>query len=239
MHIDNLANNLVNQFESGEAIAEDILEIIREIYEAAKVEKELSNNQFEVAYHTSVTGDVEFLFARFFYHLIEARELNWKVYLRRQFQRIVPDIRIESEGKTLAIIEIKSKVGWMQSFFSKDRVKHDLERLKSGESTLNPEVDILKKRNQLWKYIEHFNINSDRFYVLVPSLKQVYRKKYGRKYEYFKSCFSDHSKLPSENLVVLSNDLTYEVSDLLSPSSVTNEFEIMVNKVICCELSNT
>jgi len=230
--IDELCYEAASKFGSGEPISGLILKYIRALYLAAKAESDFTDDQFEVAYHSPVTGDVEFLFARFLYHFSKYEDLNWKIYLRRQVRKVVPDIRIDSDNQTLAVIEIKSKVGWMQPFFSDDRVASDIKRRQSGVSDFDPLQDIEKTRAQLWKYIHHFNIPPENFFFLVPSLKQAHRKKHKREYDYYKRTFARHAHLEQKNLVVLTNDLRYDASALAEPESVTDEFEDMVHSMI-------
>ena len=224
----------------------DILDQIRSIYFGAKAESEFAGKSerssvFSVAYHTPVTGDIEFLIARTLYYYSEDNHLGWEVHLRRQIKKnnkmIVPDIRIERNNHTIGIIEIKARVGWMQAFFSKEQEEAARARQKVNLRLKDPEEAIAEAKLQLDKYIDAFDIGKDQLFMLIPSLKQAHRKKYSHlSYENYKEVFAENSKLTKNNLVVLTSDLEYEVGNhkgkygqAPTPGTITCEFEKMVS----------
>lgn len=112
--LDRNALNMSNRLIDGNGTTRLLLQGLAELYQGSRMEREGFKDQgFESAYHQSVTSDFEFLIARILYHYSRERRLGWKIFLRRQKKKCVPDIRIESHGKTVAIIEIKASVGWM------------------------------------------------------------------------------------------------------------------------------
>jgi hypothetical protein len=237
--LDEMAQANANKLAKDEAVTDDLLKQIRSIYLGAKAEYLICEDEtdFDVAYHTSVTGDVEFLLARTLHHYNRILTLDWSVYLRCQRKGVAPDIRIERGEKTLSIIEIKSKVGWMQGFFSDEQFEAGLRRFKMNKTKSNPEEQRKKAHYQLHKYKDTFNVDMDYVYMLVPSLKQAHRKKSLATYSDYKNTFSRNAELPSSNLVVFTDDLRYEVSSLALPGMefITSEFEWMIGEIASIE----
>jgi hypothetical protein len=240
--IDKWAKQNAVKLINGEKVSIDILKQIRSIYFGAKTESKIdeahkSSTIFSVAYHTPVTGDLEFLIARTLFHYSDIQDFDWEVHLRRQIKKnnkmVVPDIRIETKGNILGIIEIKTRVGWMQSFFSAEQYKAGVARNMSNSSLMHPDEAIKNAQQQLDKYIEAFEIDTSRLFMLVPSLKQAHRKKFTEvKYGDYKRQFKVHSGLDASNLVVLTEDLNYDAGDLVGrplPGTDTDEFEKMVD----------
>jgi len=219
-----------------------LLDEIGAFYKTAKTEKALFGSEgFEVAYHAPVTPDLELLLARILLHYSDRKSLGWKIYLRRQTKQMVdgkaaviaPDIRVEKDGRTLAIAEVKAKVGWMQPFFSSDRVARDLERRRAGKSDFDPEADIAACRRQIQKYALGFNIEKEQVFMFIPTLSAAHRKKSARTAADYEADFVKNSHLGSENLILLSRNLELDLAreytaDDLHP---TNRFERFVKKV--------
>lgn len=209
-------------------ISETILRTLAQLYVAAKVEREFEDELFETAYHSPVTGELEFLVARILYHYSVRNDRGWKVLLRRQERRTAPDIRLTKGGITFAVIEIKAKAGWMQGFFSPERFARDKAKFDLKEGALDPDVRNDKSRDQLGKYFNTFDIRSEHVFLLLPTLAFVHRKKSKMDLEGYYDYFSQTSGLPRENLILLSGnmslDLSYKMGDLLP----TGNFERML-----------
>ncbi len=116
----------------------------------------------------------------FFIITLSLGDFDWAVYLRCQKGKTAPDIRIEHNGKTLAIIEIKAKAGWIQPFFSSERAMKDMAKLQDGKSDFNPDDLIKRVKDQFRKYYETYGIIPGQVFVLLPSLALVHRKKFAR-----------------------------------------------------------
>jgi len=237
--------------KSGTKLSWDLLKQISAIYAGAKVENSIEPSEnFSAAYHTPITGDLEFLIARTLYYYgnpvegVNANEnLGWAVHLRRQQKKkgmmLAPDIRIERQGRTIGIIEIKARVGWMQAFFSKARLEEDIAQGKGNSREL-----IGKAQAQLEKYIDGYDfghLKTERMFMLIPSLEAAHRKKRTREtFKVFKRTFVEHSGLKEKNLVVLTKDLNYDAgmlskssgkAQLANPDEVTGDFEKMVSLI--------
>jgi hypothetical protein len=97
-------------------ITPNLLQAIVDFYDTANIEKMYNNDNFSSAYHSPVTADFEFLFARLLYHIGSIYKLGWSVALRRQVQKAIPDIRISKDNQTLWIMELKASMRWERSF---------------------------------------------------------------------------------------------------------------------------
>jgi hypothetical protein len=230
--IDENAKDISQSFVAKMPITEKILKSIIEMYESAKVEQYFKDDYFESAYHSAITGELEFYISRILYHLSKFYNKKWKILLRRQENKTAPDIRIIRDEKTLAIIEIKAKAGWIQPFLSPERYKNDKEKLKSGKSDYNPDNLITNSRNQLKKYFDTFNISNEDVFLFLPTLALVHRKKYITDLNGYYDYFEKTSGLPGENLILLSSnkrlDLSYKTDDL----SPTDNFEKLLSKLL-------
>jgi hypothetical protein len=168
--IDKKSLEAAESFCSNGVITDKIITTIIYLYEREKEINEYSNENFELAYHNPITSNLEFYIARILYYISSRRELNWKIFLRRQKKKCTPDIRVEKEGKTIFIVEIKAKAGWIQAFFSPETYKN--EKLKGK---YNPDDILEKQKKQLEKYRETFN--TDNIYMFLPTFESVHRKK--------------------------------------------------------------
>lgn len=226
--LDRLAKGIAAMSIEGSEMSEAILKVVIELYKSAKVEELFKNDHFETAYHSPVTSELEFIVARVFYRYSQRNGKEWKVLLRRQVGKTAPDIRIEVNGRTLAVIEIKAKVGWIQPFFSPNRLKRDQERLKSGESAYDPDAAIQLSKNQLSKYVTNFQITPNDIFLLLPTLALVHRKKYETTLPDYYEYFGVTSGLPAENLILLSSNLNLDLSKRLGDLMPTGNFERML-----------
>lgn len=230
--IDKQAQTLAIKFIEGKSITEDILKTIIELYSSAQIERELSDAYFETAYHTPVTGELEFYIARTIFHFSKIQDLGWKILLRKQENKVAPDIRILKNGETISIIEIKAKGGWIQPFLSPERYEKDKHKFDNGHS-YNPDDLVQKFRSQLSKYTEKFNLTKNDIYFFLPTLALVHRKKYKSNLSDYYNYFSITSELPKENFIILSENLRLDLAhkpDIQALNS-TNNFERMLQSL--------
>jgi hypothetical protein len=220
-----------------------LLWVIHQLYKAEKTNF-LNNEGFKSSYHNPITSDLEFLVARVLFHYSIQEKLSWTIFLRCQekdmcsclnkrkkiksFKMAAPDIRVVKDGKTIAIIEIKARVGWMQLCFSKERKKYYEEKVRNGaEINIKKETDRLKI--QIEKYQEHFQVPPKKIYLLLPSLSNAHRMKSGESYEDHENWVSKNSGLPRRNLIFLSKNLKLNLAGVWDDAQldVTNKFESM------------
>ena len=232
-YINKKARHLGYSLTNNKPVSKLILDYIAELYESAKLVESYENNNFESAYHNPITSDLEFLIARTLIHYSNQNKLNWKIYLRRQVRKTAPDIRVDLNGKTIAILEIKAKAGWIQPVFSKERYEKDINKLRSGMSNFDPKELIKKVKRKLTKYCSAFNISNDRVFVLLPSMKLVHRKKSNLTVKDYCKQFAKNSGLPISNLILLSNNASLDMSEKPSRSEyqVTDNFEYFIEKL--------
>jgi hypothetical protein len=207
--IDEKANEIAKKISNNENVTSDILQFINKIYiEVASYKEHFHDDKFESAYHEPITPYLEFFIARILYHFSEIKKLGWKIYLRRQVgkkpNRVAPDIRIEKNGKTIAIIEIKAKIGWAQGMFSEERFK---KYEKNSSNIINSFRETLKKYKNL------FNIDYSQIFLLVPSLKEAHKKTSNESFEKHIDCTSELTGLSEENIIVLSENLKLELEE--------------------------
>jgi hypothetical protein len=235
-------------------VSEDLLWQISGIYLGAKVENKMDKAQnFYAAYHTPITGDLELLIARTLYHYSQLKGLDWTIYLRKQVTKevgvLVPDVRIDKDEETIGVIEIKARVGWIQPFFSDEQFKAAKSRFdKRPDRAKDPKLIVTSSQEQLKKYIDGFHLRdskNQKLFMLVPSLKQVHRKKLEKGnntdfYAKYKKTYAVNSDLEEESLVVLTKDLHYDAGMVDKKSSkpiladqtkVTQDFENMVRSL--------
>ena len=231
--IDKMAKKIADNFVAGDLVTEDILKFINELYDSAKVEQSFKTSSFETAYHSPISSELEFYIARIFYHLSELEGKEWKILLRRQQGKTAPDIRIEKGGKTIAIVEIKAKAGWIQPFFSEQRYNVDKERFENG-SSFDPDALIVKSREQLTKYFQVFAITNDDIFLFLPTLALVHRKKYNTSLEEYRTYFSKTSGFPEENLILLSENKSLDLSLVIKGKELlpTRDFEKLLDKLL-------
>lgn len=233
-HIDATANGMAIQFVEGKPITIEVLQFLNSLYESAKLNQFNDFDAFESAYHNPVTSDFELLLARIIYHIAKIKGKQWKVLLRKQKGKCAPDIRIEHEGRSICVIEIKVKVGWSQDMFSNERYQYDLNKFGKDPNRSDPKIRIEKLSSQYSKYIDTFKVSSNEIYVIVGSLQNVHRKKNkGFDIDYYKKSFMGNSQLEYENIIILAHSLDRDMSKakntaLLLPS---DELEKMLNKI--------
>lgn len=229
--IDDNAKAIAKDFVRQLPITDKILNAIIAMYQSAKVEQEFKDDFFETAYHSPITGELEFFISRILYHLSKSLNQDWKILLRRQEKKTAPDIRLVKDNKTFAIIEVKAKAGWIQPFLSPERYQNDKRRLQNGKSNFDPDSVIASSKNQLKKYFDTFGITNKDVFLFLPTLALVHRKKYTTDLKGYFEYFATTSGLPKDNLILLSEnkrlDLSYKTKDL----SPTDNFEKLLTKL--------
>lgn len=237
--LDNIAEDLAKRVSANMTITTELISLISDLYKSANCEKEFCEENFECAYHNPITSELEFLIARILYHFSNINKLGWTIHLRRQSRGKdgklhVPDVLIRKKEKVIAVIEIKAKAGWIQPFFSSERVKKDLERLERGDSNFNPKDMIAQLRKSLESYAYNYDIDYKKVFLLLPTLALVHRKKHKRELEDYKKDFAENSGLPKENLIIFSKNLRLDLAlnkFKLEDYEPTDEFENFLKKL--------
>lgn len=222
--LDNVAESAAKLSTDGTEISALVLKTIVELYKAAKAESSFTNDKFETAYHSPITGELEFLVARILYHYSSVNGRGWKILLRRQVNKTAPDIRIEVQGKTIAVIEVKAKAGWIQPFFSAERYALDEAKFAEG-GDLNPELLVQGVRRQLDKYRVAFGLSENDVFMLLPTLALVHRKKSETDLGGYLTNFESNSGLPAANLILLSGNINLDLSYKIGELEPTDGFE--------------
>ncbi len=230
--IDRRANSIALEFVNSDLITENIIETIIELYSSAQVERVLTDEHFEAAYHAPVTGELEFLISRVLFHYSNKNKLEWKIYLRRQESRVAPDIRITKNNKTISVIEIKAKGGWIQPFLSLERFESDTAKFIAGHD-FNPADLVERQRHQLSKYTTTFGLQKEDIYFLLPTLALVHRKKYKATLSDYFDYFSTTSLLPKENFILLSSNKRLDLAKKpnLTALEPTDHLERMIREL--------
>lgn len=230
--IDEVSLSISKMLIDKKEVSSEILLSIIDIYKSAKIERNFENENFLTAYHSPITGDFEFFISRILYNYSTLSQLNWKIFLRKQKGKTVPDIRIEKNEKTIAIIEIKAKAGWIQPVFSVDRYNKDLLNYENGLSNYNPQNSVDDFRNQINKYSETYKIEKSKIYILLPTLKLVHRKNYNLEIYDYENYFEKTSNLSRENFILLSNNKDLDLSNPKNDELLaSNKFENMIKKI--------
>jgi hypothetical protein len=228
-YLDGKAKYIASQLSENRPVTKLILDYVKELYASARSGMFADKDKnFEAAYHNPISSDLEFLVARALYHY--SKNLGWKILLRCQKDKSAPDIRIERDDKTLGIIEVKARAGWIQNIFSEERYIKEKGKFEDGERSSDPAERIDRFRHQLEKYYQTYGIEAGHVFVLLPSFALVHRKRSTLTVRDYKSFFSINSNLPEDSLVVLSDNPSLDLSREPSRKEYkpTSEFEKMV-----------
>lgn len=207
--LDKKSRYIANRLRKGNEVTKVLLDYIQELYMSENNLKTyyFEDKIFEYAYHQPITSDLEFLIARILFNYSKIKGLKWEIYLRRQENSITPDIRIKKGGKVLAVIEIKAAVGFMRHLFNKEIYKKELQKYKEHISNKSPYDSIVRLRKKLLSYAKESNIKLNRVFVLIPTLRAAHRKKSDLEIDDYIEQFSKATKIPKENLIILSENL--------------------------------
>jgi len=231
-YIDDAAKRLAHRLSDKYLITQDILKFTEVLYLSAKGEKKYEGKSFSSSYHAPITSDFEFIISRIVSHFLGGGNDGVKVNLRVPRGKSVPDIRIEKNNNTIAIIEIKAKVGWIQTLFSKEMVKKIKESKKKGAKYGNPEKDIIAFQKTIHKYTKEFTIDNKDFYLLTPTLESTHRHRSNSKLSDYISTFCEHANLPKSNLLILSKNLNLNLSNRkIQGYQATDDFEQFLYKL--------
>lgn len=211
-YLDRKARNLAHILKRRKNGTKLLLDYIEELYDSAKTDAEFGNEKFEAAYHNPISSELEFLVARTLYHYSNLKDLGWKIYLRRQRGKTAPDIRIDIGKRTIAVIEIKAKAGWIQPFFNIDRYKGDMLKFNSGKSLDDPRLRIAAVTKQFKKYYQEYKIKPKQVFIFLPTLIHVHRTRSKRTLINYLRDFARNSRLPESNLILLSGNLSLDLS---------------------------
>lgn len=228
--LDQTAINISNKYLEGKPVTELILNTILNLYKEAQVEQKFKDGSFESAYHAPITSEFEFFIARIFYHLSKKKKLNYQISLRKQKHNTAPDIRIDHNGRTILIIEIKAKASWIQPFLSLERYRYDRLRRASGKTDFNPDILIENLKKQLTKYRENFGLGKGDIYFMLPTLSGVHRKKSTAKLKDYYNYFSTTSGLPKSSLILLSKNQRLNLSKGDNEFNPSDAFEKLLNR---------
>ena len=228
--IDAKAKYTAEKYCKEREITHEIAGVIIDLYKSeAELKKVFEDGSFLMAYHEPISSKLEFFLARLFYHISLKKNLNRKVYLRKQKNKCAPDIRVENgDGKTVFIVEVKANAGWMQCFISPEAYKKD------DEKGRHPEELIESHKKQLTKYNDTFGTSD--VYMFLPTLKSVHRKNYKTDYEGYKNNFEKNTGLPEDKFVILSSDLHLDLAwenvkkGDIDKEKLTRDFEKMLDR---------
>lgn len=231
--IDGKAKYVASKLIVNKPVTSLLLKYISEMYTAAKSEQDFSDKNFFSAYHSPITSDLEFLIARVLYHYSKKKELGWTISLRKQKtdtntnSTVAPDIKIEFKNKVVAIVEIKAKAGWMQPFFSDDRMKSDIDKGR------DPSKQIAKDKDQLMKYASFKSCGKNRVFLFLPSFINVHRKKYKKTPDDYRKTFARNSTLRKSNLILLSENPSLDLASITKDVvwKPTDNFETFINGI--------
>lgn len=237
--LDNFSKELAEEIKKGKLITEKMIQAIVNLYDTANIEKKINEkNGFSSAYHSPVTSDFEFIFARLIYHIGIIFNKGWKVDLRRQINKTTPDIRISKNDKTLWILELKVSLGWIRSFICPTFYKKSIER-KNSRNKWDPDIFNKEQARQLEKYSESYSISKNRIYYVVPSLASIHYRKDSKDLviDDYRNHFKKVSGLSAENLVIFNENLIQrlniprETSQNFSPTKdLENMIKFFVNE---------
>jgi len=237
--INDSAKDVAKKYSKGKKISEAVLKTIISLYKSAQTERRFREpGKFDCAYHAPVTHDFEFFISRILYYHNEINNLGWEILLRKQKNKIVPDVRIAIDGKNIAIIEIKAKGGFIQQFLSEDRFKSDEINFPLGKSKYDPHKLVEEQREQLHKYLRTFEVEKENLFYIIPTLAMVHRKYYGAVYESYINNFNLRSGIPKENFVLISKSLDLDLAndghdiDIPVDLQSTDCFENMLGKLL-------
>jgi hypothetical protein len=233
--LDGRARRIARIMSKGGPVGLRLLRSVEGLYlSALYTQKSFDQVDFKEHYHPPISSELEFLVARILHHYSYLKELHWSVHVRCQKGKTAPDIRIEHCGKTLAIVEIKARAGWIQPFFSSERAGKDMAKLREGKSTFNPEDLIRRVNNQFRKYCVTYSITPKQVFVLLPTLALVHRKRSKRVLKDYENDFARNSGLPRNNLILLSNNLRLDLSQIGRGKEYapTKRFEGLVQSLV-------
>ena len=218
--LDEVAQDVAESFVKGNAISKKIL---RDTFIYLSNSSSITNIDFcdkffESSFQEFISIDVEFYIARILYHVVKLKEKKWKILLKRPIEGVLPDIRIVSSDKTIAVIDINI-IEWVRSNllggFDKELPPNSYEKL------------LREIREKQAKYIDVFDVKKEEVFVIMPALS-VFRKE-GTSFEESFSLLQSESGI--ENIVILSKYMEKEFIPV-EQEQVTTYFEDFLNKLL-------
>ena len=218
--LDKVAQDVAENFVKGNAISKKIL---RDTFVYLSNSSSITNLDFydkffESSFQEFISVDIEFYIARILYHVAKLKEKKWKILLKKPEGGVLPDIRIISLDKTIAVIDI-DVIEWARSFllggFDKELPPNSPEKL------------LRKIREKRAKYIHIFDIKEEQIFVIIPALS-LFRKE-GVSFE--ESFSSLQSESGMKNIVILSKCMEREFIPI-EQEQVTTYFEDFLNKLL-------
>lgn len=218
--LDKVAQDVAENFVKGNAISKKIL---RDTFVYLSNSSSITNLDFydkffESSFQEFISVDIEFYIARILYHVAKLKEKKWKILLKKPEGGVLPDIRIISLDKTIAVIDI-DVIEWARSFllggFDKELPPNSPEKL------------LREIREKRAKYIHIFDIKEEQIFVIIPALS-LFRKE-GVSFE--ESFSSLQSESGMKNIVILSKCMEREFIPI-EQEQVTTYFEDFLNKLL-------
>ena len=218
--LDKVAQDVAENFVKGNAISKKIL---RDTFIYLSNSSSITNLDFydkffESSFQEFISVDIEFYIARILYHVAKLKEKKWKILLKKPEGGVLPDIRIISLDKTIAVIDI-DVIEWARSFllggFDKELPPNSPEKL------------LREIREKRAKYIHIFDIKEEQIFVIIPALS-LFRKE-GVSFE--ESFSSLQSESGMKNIVILSKCMEREFIPI-EQEQVTTYFEDFLNKLL-------
>lgn len=218
--LDKVAQDVAENFVKGNAISKKIL---RDTFVYLSNSSSITNLDFydkffESSFKEFISVDIEFYIARILYHVAKLKEKKWKILLKKPKGGVLPDIRIISLDKTIAVIDI-DVIEWARSFL--------LEGFDKELPPNSPEKLLREIREKRAKYIHIFDIKEEQIFVIIPALS-LFRKE-GVSFE--ESFSSLQSESGMKNIVILSKCMEREFIPI-EQEQVTTYFEDFLNKLL-------
>lgn len=218
--LDKVAQDVAENFVKGNAISKKIL---RDTFVYLSNSSSITNLDFydkffESSFQEFISVDIEFYIARILYHVAKLKEKKWKILLKKPEGGVLPDIRIISLDKTIAVIDI-DVIEWARSFllggFDKELPPNSPEKL------------LREIREKRAKYIHIFDIKEEQIFVIIPALS-LFRKE-GVSFEESFSSLQTESGM--KNIIILSKCMEREFIPI-EQEQVTTYFEDFLNKLL-------
>ena len=218
--LDKAAQGVAESFIKGNVISKKIL---RDTYVYLSNSTSIANLDFydkffKSSFQEFISIDIEFYIARILYHIAKLKEKKWEILLKKPVEGVLPDIRIISSDKTIAVIDINI-IEWVRSFF--------LGECDKKLPPISSEKLLREIREKQVKYIHAFDVKEEEVFVIMPALS-LFRKE-GVSFE--ESFSSLQSESGMKNIVILSKYMEREFIPV-EKELATSYFEDFLNKLL-------
>ena len=161
--LDKAAQGVAESFIKGNVISKKIL---RDTYVYLSNSTSIANLDFydkffKSSFQEFISIDIEFYIARILYHIAKLKEKKWEILLKKPVEGVLPDIRIISSDKTIAVIDINI-IEWVRSFF--------LGEFDKKLPPISSEKLLREIREKQVKYIHAFDVKEEEVFVIMPAL---------------------------------------------------------------------